>query len=279
MDMLLYILQPGMLVSLGVLIVLTIAGSLLIGRKYRKAGAKPPALASRVIVCGCIAIVAAMAHVVAFAYRGIMTIAQLWSIATADQSLDMLIYPGVLMVFAICAYSAWQIARRWPISIKDIAKVIVVAGLASMVMPARVIELKTTSRIWTVNDLRGISYSLERYHKYQKEYPDDLRMIVDDRLDTYKLVSPSSSSGEKIPESWGPPYQGPCDYVYINLPKDAPVDLVWVWEPVEFNMNFGGHALLKGGKIRWMSADELNAEVARSNEWLERHASTQPAIK
>ena len=127
------------------------------------------------------------------------------------------------------------------------------------------------------SNLNGIGKGLVIYHDEYGAYPDDLRRLVDFGWPEGLLRSIYGSEKPPVPDSRPAHYDGPCDHIYIRLPDDAPDNLVWVWQPVRYHDNEGGNVLFKDGSVRWLTPEQLKAEVARTHKWLESHPTTQPA--
>ena len=112
------------------------------------------------------------------------------------------------------------------------------------------------------------------YRDQHAAYPDDLRLLVTNEYVPWKMLL---SPGSGTMESDGPPKDRPVDFVYIQLPEDAPPDLVWVWQPPAHHDGEGSYVLLKSGKVRWMEPVELLTALARTQQWLASRPTTQPA--
>ena len=245
-------------------------GAWLMGRKWRKKGEQPPRFASRSWACAAVAIASLLGLAAAFGL--LITVSNEGEIA-------IITLPSAAIVVGCIITSVWLMGG-WTRSVKAHILIIVflcgIAGAVSFFATAD--RLKDLSkRCIDGSSLNGIGKGLMLYHDEYGAYPDDLRRLVDYGQPAKLLLSMYSTRKDEIPETYPAAYPGPCDYIYIRLPEDVPDDLVWVWQPVRYNEDEGGWVLLKDAGVRWMKAERLKAEVARTHKWLEAHPTTQPA--
>ncbi len=249
-------------------------GAWLMGRKWRKNGDQPPSRARRVGACAAVAVAALLGLPVLFGlafttFDGASLTAFAW-----------LTLPGAVIVGG-CGVAAFRLMRGWGgqvgLYVVLILFVCHVCGNWCLIHTGQRMTF-TTLRVIDQSSLRGIGCSLVVYCDRYDVYPDDLRRLVDDSTcPPGLLLGFRGTHPSKVPKPPSVPYDGPCDFIYIRLPDDAPGDLVWVWQPVEHYDGDGGGVLFKNGDTRWMKAERLEAEVARTHKWLEAHPTTQPA--
>ncbi len=242
-------------------------GAWLMGRKWRKKGEQPPSSDQRVTVCAFVAIgslllfPAGMGVLYTLSHEG-------WLVA---------ITLPVAAIVVVCLVIARSLVGGWTRSVKPhIWMVVLLCGITGVVCfgPSFGRMRILGQRVMDGNSLNSIGKGLVIYHDEYDAYPDDLRRLVDFGWPEGLLRSIYGSEKPHKPRSV--PYDGPCDHIYIRLPADAPDNLVWVWQPVKYHDNEGGHVLFKDGSVCWMQAERLKAEVARTHKWLESHPSTQP---
>jgi len=168
--------------------------------------------------------------------------------------------------------------RRGPrilagVVIATCALAVQLAGLRSLGR-ARTVAKRSIDR-WK---LIAVSKGLFAYRHEHAAYPDDLRLLVTSGyLPWDQLLSTFGPNRSRTLESDTQPKDRPVDFVYIRLPEDAPLDLVWVWQPPAHHDGEGSYALLKSGKVRWMEPVELRTALARTERWLASRPTTQPA--
>lgn len=89
-------------------------------------------------------------------------------------------------------------------------------------------------------------------------------LIKEGNIPANVLISPSS--GRQFDPKEGANTKP--DYVFIELPADADAKLINVYEPAEINGGEGGNVLFANHIVRWLSADELKAAVAKTRQAL-----------
>ncbi len=153
-----------------------------------------------------------------------------------------------------------------------------ISGMVSFVDTIYRMRRILTLRELDMSNLNCIGTGLILYHMDYNAYPDDLRCLVDEGTCLAgMLLSVRGTDNSEIPDTYPADYPGPCDFIYIRLPEDAPDDCVWVWQPLEHHDGDGSGVLFKSGDVEWLEAGQLKAEVARTHKWLEAHPATQPA--
>ena len=243
-------------------------GAWLMGRKWRKKGEQPPSLARRVAVCTAVAIASLLGLPVVFGFM----------VTLIHMVMPCVTLPGVA-IFIGCIVTSRRIRRNWTRSIKPQLWMIgLICGITGAMCFWGTIGRFTTlsKRVVDGANLNGIGKGLIFYHAEYDAYPDDLRRLVDAHTTSADVLR-SIYGSERPTKPRTVPYDGPCDYIYIRLPDDAPDNLIRVWQPVEYHDNEGGHVLLKDADVRWLTPEQLIAELARTYRWLEAHPTTQPA--
>ena len=249
-------------------------GVWLMGRKWRKKGEQPPSLARRGAACATLAIFAFLALPVA------LGLAFITFDGTSLTAFAWLTLPGAVIIIG-CLVAAIRLMKGWggrvELCVVLILFVCHVCGAWCLTHTGQRMTFRTL-RVMDQAKLHGIGRSLVTYHDEYEVYPDDLRRLVDNgTCPPEPLLGFRGTHPSEVPKPRSVPYQGPCDFIYIHLPEDAPDDLVWVWQPLEHYDGDGGNVLFKDGDTRWMKAERLKAEIARTHKWLETHPTTQPA--
>ncbi len=242
----------------------------LMGWKWRRKGEQPPRLARRVVTCAIIAIAALLGPLIVIGGLDVLG---------GGDPVEIAITLSFVAITIGCIVAAARLMRDWTKSVKaHVWLIVLVCGIASFVFFITGVGRSFTLAKRAIDGacLHTIGHELVHYHEEHGAYPDDLRRLVDFEQPADLLLSIYGTSKDKIPDPRPVPYDGPCDFIYIRLPDDAPDDLVWVWQPVKYHKNEGGNVLFKGGYVRWMKAEQLKAEVARTHKWLEAHPTTQP---
>ncbi|MCK4624552.1 MAG: hypothetical protein KAV00_04520 [Phycisphaerae bacterium] len=243
-------------------------GAWLMGRKWRKKGEQPPSLAHRVEVCTAVAIASLLGLPVVFGFM----------VTLIHMEMPCVTLPGVA-IFIGCIVTSRSIRRDWTRSVKPQLWMIgLICGIiGTMCFAGTVGRFRVISkRVIDGANLNGVGIGLGLYHAEYDAYPDDLRRLVDTGITPADLLR-SIYGSEKPHKPRSVPYDGPCDYIYIRLPEDAPDDLIRVWQPVEYHDNEGGNVLFKDGNVRWLTPERLIAELAKTYRWLEARPTTQPA--
>ncbi len=260
-----------------------------LGRLYRWRGIEPPSLGRRIMTCTLVVLITVfVSYIVSYIVIVLLFIilgAVLGTFRAGDEwilwSVFLPLWIGSLVAICIILVrlflSESAEGHRWISNLIALGLAICVMGIYLCAMPSIGRTKTLAKRSIDGGNLSGIGHVLAHYHEEHGEYPDDLRRLVDDGRDAQLLLSRYGTSKDEIPDPWPVPYDGPCDFVYIRLPDEAPDDLVWVWQPVKYNEDEGGWVLLKDTGVRWMQAEKLKAEVARTHKWLEAHPTTQPA--
>ena len=251
-----------------------------IGRLYRWRGVEPPSRGRIITACTLVVLITGF---VSFIVTGLLLIIMGASIRTGDVwfllPVFLLAWIGSSVVTSIIVLRLFlsKSAKgcRRILLLPAIGLALCAMGIHVCVMPSIGRMKILGQRVMDGNSLKSIGQGLVIYHDEYDAYPDDLRRLVDFGWPEGLLRSIYGSERPTKPRTV--PYDGPCDHIYIRLPDDTPDNLVWVWQPVKYHDNEGGHVLLKDGSVRWMEAERLKAEVARTHKWLESHPTTQPA--
>ncbi len=239
----------------------------LIGFKWRKKDEQTPALASRVTACAALAIAGLLVWpVFLFFYLGIF----------AGVEFFCVFLPGMVIIIG-CGVWAERIRKEWGMTTSSYFLLIkFVCGVSGGICTLGTVWNSSDLANPDISSLHAISFCLTDYHQRYGVYPDDLRRLVDEGLVSGKVLLGSGSSvANGVGESPPVPYRGPCEFVYIRLPEDAPGDLVWVWLPAEHGDSVSV-VLWKNGKAHWLKTEQLTAAVARTHKWLKAHPATQP---
>ena len=261
-----------------------------IGWLYRWRGVEPPSLDRRIKTCTLVVLITVFVswfatHIV---YAVILLLFVVFGeVVGAFRTSVEWHGPSVLLLAWIVSSVAISIilvrlflsksakGHQWMLLPVAIGLALCVMGTHMCAMPSRGRMITLAKRAVVPSNLNGIGKGLILYHKEYGVYPDDLRRLVDHGQPEALLRSIYGSEKPHKPRTV--PYDGPCDFVYIRLPADAPDNLVWAWQPVKYHDNEGGYVLFKSYNVRWMKAEQLKAEVARTHKWLETHPTTQPA--
>lgn len=187
-----------------------------------------------------------------------------------------IIVPALGLV--VLAWVVWSYHRKHPRTVQlayGLATAIATLALVTCFLASAFRMQLFSQRAIDSMRLNNIGKALAMYSTEPPEgsFPPDLRTLVNMNQQAAILLACRGSQEKSPPDK---PYTGPCDFKYIH-PTIYRDDLVVVWEPVEFHNGEGGAVLYQSGKVSWLSADKLQAEVQRTEQWNAAHPATQPA--
>ena len=107
--------------------------------------------------------------------------------------------------------------------------------------------------------LKAIAAGLQRYHEAYNAYPPSLRELV--------------KTGHLYPTALRG-YFGRRSFHYLNLPENAPGNLVWVWLGVPPDNSNPGLILYRSGTLAQLNPAELGDQLGRTCRWLAGHRRT-----
>ncbi|MFA6132955.1 MAG: hypothetical protein WC869_02925 [Phycisphaerae bacterium] len=113
-------------------------------------------------------------------------------------------------------------------------------------------------------NLRGIVCYLDLYRDEKGHYPSNLRQLVGDMGIDPQLLIATSSYDACYNTLRQRPYQGPIDWVYFQLPENAPSDAIWIFQSPRFHDGEGAWVLYKSRNIKWLTAAELADALANA---------------
>ncbi|MBI5725235.1 MAG: hypothetical protein HZA50_14850 [Planctomycetes bacterium] len=253
-----------------------------LGRQFRRAGKTSPGFLRRFGVCvGALLLGIASTLLTGFVVKGILE-------AVFQQMPLWMLW----LFLAIPSATACFFIVRWIIKVglksfevppgKHIfAATILLFALCGMEALSFVVFYK---QVWYADrysvvkiDLFAIAKGLELYTKENSgRRPYDLGKLVEGNFISNKCIWDYNKGQLPFPTS--KPYIWPCSLEYLELPVNAPANLVITWKrPIDSDPK--GYAVLYNNyEVKWVKPDELNEELQRTRLWLEEHGNRPVTI-
>lgn len=267
MDRLDYLLLLNLLLLLAGLATLTIVVPKIVRRRCRIVGLPPASYAATAIWSVVAAIIVAVVGPILFLpFAGLTSVFGGICIAIGLPVVLLgVTWLSIWLASSVVAVNDPAFGRKTTWSVGVIIAVTVLANtVAAEFSLSRVRNL--SARTISGANLKSVAVGLALYNEKHGEYPADLRTLATEgAVNWYHLLSwtsaPQADPGIKADKR-------AVDFVYIRPRADFPDDLVIVYEPPRFNDDEGGYVLTFDMKVRWLDADKLYAEVARTEKWI-----------